>query len=49
MKNLKIYHVNEIPELHFFFFFLSKEERRKFRSLFWNGSGFVVHFKGQKI
>lgn len=49
MKNLKIYPVNEIPELHFFGRNISDAGKRKFRTLFWNGSGFEVHFKGQEL
>lgn len=49
MKKVKVYPVNRIPEIHFFGRNTRDVGQKKFRTLFWNGSGFEVHFKGQEL
>lgn len=49
MKNVKIYPINSIPEIHFLGRNVSDAQKQKSRTLFWNGSGFEVHFKGREL
>lgn len=49
MKNVKIYSINKIPELRFLGRNVSDADKKNSRVLFWNGSGFEVHFKGQEL
>lgn len=49
MKNVNIYPINKIPELRFLGRNISDAEKLNYRTLFWNGSGFEVHFEGQEL
>lgn len=49
MKNVNIYSINKIPQVHFLGRNVSNAEKKKDRVLFWNGSGFEFHFKGQEL
>lgn len=49
MKNVNIYSINKIPEIHFLGRNIPDAEKLNYRALFWNGSGFEVHFEGQEL
>lgn len=49
MRNVKKYSINSIPEIHFFGRNIKGVENTSSRVLFWNGSGFEVHFKGREL
>lgn len=49
MKNVKIYPINSVPEIYFLGRNVDNADRLKSRTLFWNGSGFEVHFSGQEL
>ncbi|WP_318662647.1 SGNH/GDSL hydrolase family protein [Treponema sp.] len=49
MRNVNVYPINKIPELYFLGRDVSCAEKKSFRTLFWNGSGFEVHFKGREL
>lgn len=47
--NVNIFPINKIPQLHFLGRNVTGVEKLKYRTLFWNGSGFEVHFEGQEL
>lgn len=49
MRNVKKYQINKIPEVRFLGRNIKGVENTSGRVLFWNGSGFEVHFKGQEL
>lgn len=48
-KNVNIYLINKIPEIHFLGRNVPGGEKLNYRTLFWHGSGFEVHFEGQEL
>ncbi len=49
MKNLKVYSINKVTELFFLGRNSTDSDKKNERVLFYNGSGFEVHFKGREL